>query len=333
MTLLTQYSQINTCGWEELLKKSPVTSWFQTPEAYCFFDSLSFMEAFVVAVKEGDQLLGLTVGYVQGDGGRLKQMLSRRAIIVGGPLLADDISNEALTLMLNTIKKQLSHRCIYIETRNLNDYSRWRSSFEKCGFEYVPHYNFHIDVSEGELIEKRMDKSRRRRIRRATENGVTISCENPDIKGFYDILSNLYRTKIHKPLPPFSMFEQLGNMPFAKYFIVKDTLGNTIGGQLILMLEHRVAYAWYCCGLDKEYHDLYPSIMANYAAIRYATDNGFVRYDMMGAGTPKEDYGVRDFKAQFGGTLVEHGRYLHVCRPIIYWMGSKAIVLLKYLHK
>ena len=333
MTLLTQYSQINPDAWDELLKKSPVTSWFQTPEAYCFFDSLSFMEAFVVAVKEGDRLLGLTVGYVQGDGGRLKQMLSRRAIIVGGPLLADDISNEALTLMLNTIKKQLSHRCIYIETRNLNVYSRWRSSFEKCGFEYVPHYNFHIDVSEGELIDKRMDKSRRRRIRRATENGVTINSENPDIKGFYDILSNLYRTKIHKPLPPFSMFEQLGNMPFSKYFIVKDTLGNTIGGQLILMLEHRVAYAWYCCGLDKEYHDLYPSIMANYAAIRYAADNGFERYDMMGAGTPKEDYGVRDFKAQFGGTLVEHGRYLHVCRPLIYWMGSKAIALLKYLHK
>ena len=325
MTLLTQYSQIDPNAWDELLKKSPVTSWFQTPEAYCFFDSLSFMEAFVVAVKEGDRLLGLTVGHVQGDGGRLKQMLSRRAIIVGGPLLADDISNEALTLMLNTIKKQLSHRCIYIETRNLNDYSRWRSSFEKCGFEYVPHYNFHIDVSEGELIDKRMDKSRRRRIRRATENGVTINSENPDIKGFYDILSNLYRTKIHKPLPPFSMFEQLGKMPFAKYFIVKDTLGNTIGGQLILMLEHRVAYAWYCCGLDKEYHDLYPSIMANYAAIRYAADNGFERYDMMGAGKPEEDYGVRDFKAQFGGTLVEHGRFLYPCRPLVYKLGKTII--------
>lgn len=333
MTLLTQYSQIDSAAWDELLRKSPVASWFQTPEAYRFFDSLSFMDAFVVAVTDGGRLLGLTVGYIQGDGGRLKQMLSRRAIIVGGPLLADDISDDALTLMLNAIKKQVSQHCIYIETRNLNDYSRWKGTFEKCGFSYVPHYNFHIDTTDSVMVDKRMDKSRRRRIRRATENGVTISCENPDIKGFYDILSDLYHTKIHKPLPPFSMFEQLGQMPFAKYFIVKDTLGKTIGGQLILMLDNRVAYAWYCCGLDKEYHNLYPSIMANYAAIRFATDNGFGRYDMMGAGTPKEDYGVRDFKAQFGGTLVEHGRYLHMCRPIIYWMGSKAITLLKYLLK
>lgn len=333
MTILTQYSQIDPASWDNLLKESPVTSWFQSPEAFRFFDSLNFMETFIVAVAENDKLLGLTIGYIQGDGGQLKQMLSRRAIIVGGPLLADDISAEALNLMLTSLKKKLSRRCIYIETRNLNDYSRWKETFEACGFSYVPHYNFHIDVSESELVDKRMDKSRRRRIRRATENGVTIHSENPDIKGFYDILSNLYHTKIHKPLPPFSLFEQLGKMPFAKYFIVKDTYGNTIGGQLILMLNQRVAYAWYCCGLDKEYHDLYPSIMANYAAIRYAAENGFERYDMMGAGKPDEDYGVRDFKAQFGGTLVEHGRFLHVCRPVVYWLGSKAIAFLKYLKK
>lgn len=333
MTILTQYSQIDPTSWDNLLKESPVTSWFQSPEAFRFFNSLRFIETFIVAVIERDKLLGLTIGYIQYDGGQLKQMLSRRAIIVGGPLLSSDISNKAITLMLTSLKKKLSRRCIYIETRNLNDYSRWEETFEACGFSYVPHYNFHIDVSESELVDKRMDKSRRRRIRRASENGVTIHCENPDIKGFYDILSNLYHTKIHKPLPPFSMFEQLGKASFAKYFIVKDTHGKTIGGQLILMLNQRVAYAWYCCGLDKEYHDLYPSTMANYAAIRYAAENGFERYDMMGAGKPDEDYGVRDFKAQFGGNLVEHGRFLHVYRPVVYWLGSKAIALLKYLKK
>ena len=68
--------------------------------------------------------------------------------------------------------------------------------------------------------------------------------------------------------------------------------------------------------------------MANYAAIRHAADNGFVRYDMMGGGSPGEDYGVRDFKAQFGGTLVEHGRFLYVCRPIIYKLGKAVINLI-----
>ena len=324
MKLLTNIALINRTQWEVLTNQSHVASIFQTPEMYDFYANAKLGKVSVFAVEENNILKGIVVALLQAEYG-IKRHLTARAIINGGPLLSDDISDEALQLLLNGCKSVLKRCSIYIETRNLNDYSRWRSSFEKCGFEYVPHYNFHIDVSEGELIDKRIDKSRRRRIRRATENGVTISCESPDIKGFYDILSNLYRTKIHKPLPPFSMFEQLGKMPFAKYFIVKDSLSNTIGGQLILMLEHRVAYAWYCCGLDKEYHDLYPSIMANYAAIRYAADNGFERYDMMGAGKPEEDYGVRDFKAQFGGTLVEHGRFLYPCRPLVYKLGKTII--------
>lgn len=333
MELYTTISSINREQWQALVNRSPVASVFQTPEMYDFYHELQLYSTTVCAIEEKGVLKGLILCLIQSEGHGIRGRLTARAIINGGPLLDDDISSEAIKTLLKSTVAELKQHCIYIETRNLNSYARWKQTFEICGFSYLPHYNYHIDVSKSELVDKRMDKSRRRRIRRAKENGVTIHCENPDIKGFYDILSNLYHTKIHKPLPPFSMFEQLGKMPYAKYFIVKDSQGKTIGGQLILMLYQQVAYAWYCCGLDKEYHDLYPSIMANYAAIRYAADKGFERYDMMGAGTPKEDYGVRDFKAQFGGTLVEHGRYLYVCRPAIYWMGSKVIALLKYLHK
>lgn len=334
MTLLTQYSQIDTSAWEKLLKESPVASWFQSNEAYCFFDNLSFTEAFVVAVVENGTLMGLTVGYIQGDGGMLKKRLSRRAIIIGGPLLSKDITESQLSAMLTAVRRMpIVKKCIYIETRNLNNYSHWRSTFEACNFRYVPHYNFHFDTTDPVQVDKNMDKSRRRRIRRATERGVSISNDTTFLPEFYNILSNLYHTKIHKPLPPYSMFEKLAQTPYARYFFVQDSENKTIGGQLILMLDKRVAYAWYCCGLDKEYPDLYPSIMANYAAIRYAADNGFVRYDMMGGGSPGEEYGVRDFKAQFGGKLVEHGRYLHVCNPIIYWLGCKAIAIISHLKR
>lgn len=327
MKLLTNITDIDRSDWKSLAEHSSVACIFQTLEMYDFYSVISPGKASVFAVEENNKLKGLVVALLQAECG-LKRHFTARAIINGGPLLADDISVEAMQMLLSSCITVLKRQSIYVETRNLNDYSRWRSVFEKCGFGYVPHYNFHIDTTDSVMVDKRMDKSRRRRIRRATENGVTIACENPDIKGFYDILSNLYRTKIHKPLPPLSMFEQLGKMPFAKYFIVKDSHDKTIGGQLILMLDKRVAYAWYCCGLDKEYHDLYPSIMANYAAIRYASDNGFERYDMMGGGSPGEDYGVRDFKAQFGGTLVEHGRFLYLCRPLIYKVGKTAIKLL-----
>lgn len=332
MKLLTDPSNIDRQQWQELVDRSPVASIFQTPEMYDFYTSLNLYEVAIVAVDDNG-LKGLALCVTQSNGKGIKRNLTSRAIINGGPLLSDDISEEALAALLNTTINILKQRSIYIETRNLNDYSQWRNTFEKCGFDYVPHYNFHIDTTDPNLVDKHMDKSRRRRIRRATENGVVISNDISQLPDFYNILSNLYRTKIHKPLPPYSMFEQLTKEPFARYFFVQSPDGKTIGGQVILMLEHRVAYAWYCCGMDREYHDLYPSIMANYAAIRYAADNDYERYDMMGGGTPGEDYGVRDFKAQFGGNMVEQGRYLYTCRPLIYWMGKTAMTIINRLHK
>jgi lipid II:glycine glycyltransferase (peptidoglycan interpeptide bridge formation enzyme) len=50
---------------------------------------------------------------------------------------------------------------------------------------------------------------------------------------------------------------------------------------------------------------------------------------MMGAGKPEETYGVRDFKARFGGELVEHGRYLCVRKPLLYWLGKMGVKLMK----
>ncbi len=327
MKLLTDISSINLTQWETLVAQSPVTSIFQSPEMYNFYSHLPLYDVKVFGVEEDNSLKGVIVCLLQAEKG-LKRRLTSRAIISGGPLLDENIHPKTLASLMQATITSLRRQCIYIETRNLNDYSRWKDVFERCGFDYVPHYNFHIDTSVPELVDKRMDKSRRRKIRRGYESGISISNDNEDITAFYNILSDLYHNKIHKPLPPLSMFLQIGETPFAKYFIVKNREGKVIGGQLILMLRQKVAYAWYCCGLDREYHDSYPSIIANYTAIRYAADNGFLRYDMMGAGSPREDYGVRDFKAQFGGTLVEHGRFLYVCRPLIYTAGKLAIKIL-----
>ena len=196
----------------------------------------------------------------------------------------------------------------------------------QAGFSYEPHYNFHITTDD--KVDSRMDKGRRRKIRRARENGATVSHDNGAVAAFHTLLLDLYRTKIHKPLFPLTFFEELVKQPFSHLFIVREPDGSVIGGQLCVELTGKVLYSWFCCGLDGQYHDLYPSIMANYAAIRYAADNGFERLDMMGAGSPGDGgYGVREFKAQFGGTLVEHGRFLHIYNHAIYFLGKQYIKL------
>lgn len=88
-------------------------------------------------------------------------------------------------------------------------------------------------------------------------------------------------------------------------------------------------YEWFECGLNADYKEQYPSVMATWAGMQYANEHGCARYDMMGAGVPGVPYGVRDFKSEFGGELVEHGRFLCVNNPVLYKMGVLAVKLLK----
>ena len=88
-------------------------------------------------------------------------------------------------------------------------------------------------------------------------------------------------------------------------------------------------YEWFECGLNAECKDQYPSVMATWGGIQLAHQSGCTRYDMMGAGEPGVPYGVRDFKAEFGGQMVEHGRFLCVCKPMLYRLGVCVVKILK----
>ena len=48
------------------------------------------------------------------------------------------------------------------------------------------------------------------------------------------------------------------------------------------------------------------------------SESGYRKYDFGGAGKSDEDYGVRQFKAKFGGELVNYGRNTWVPSPLIF---------------
>lgn len=332
MNILFDKKDINPKQWDTLVKTSSVATWFQTREAYDFFSSLSFFETFVIGVASDNVLKGLVVGFIQKDGGKLKQFFSRRAIITGGPLLAENITSEELKSLLQALRKTIGEKAIYIETRNFNDYSRWRNVFEKCGFEYHPHLNFHLNTESVELAQANIGKHRWKYIRLSLRDGAKL-VENPTIeqvKQFHSILAELYKTKVKKPLFPWSFFERLYGLENAKFFLVEYE-GAVIGGSVCMSLKGRALYEWMKCGNEHLHKNIRPSSVATWFGIKYAAENGYKRYDFMGAGKPNEPYGVRDFKAEFGGTLVEHGRYVCVCNKPLYNIGKLAIKIMKRL--
>ncbi len=347
MHIITNIENINRPQWEQLVAESSVATWFQTPEAYDFFASLpNILTPFVVALVEtpfcaspstSQSIKGLVVGYITKDKNPIHQFFTRRAIIMGGPLLAEDITTEELTTLLNALRTfQPSNlhtlKPIYLESRNFNDYSRWRNTFEACVFTYQPHLNFHIDTTSEAIIKSNLGRGRRREIKIALQQGAQI-IEHPtlqQVRDYYAILANLYRTKIHLPLFPWEFFEQLYTLSSAHFLLIAQD-NKVIGGTVCMELREKCIYEWYACGEDETYRQCYPSTMGTYAGMLYAALHGMSRFDMMGAGKPTEGYGVRDFKRQFGGTLVEHGRFLHIHSPLLYKLGTLGVRLMKRL--
>lgn len=341
MINILQYSDIDKQQWQQLIERSATATWFQTPEAYAFYASVpDEMEPFAIGVSEDNKLQGLIVGYITREKNPIKQFLTRRAIIIGGPLLDENITAEALSALLNTLRRSPyryspsftdihRHSPIYIESRNFHDYSKWKPIFENNGFVYKEHLNFHVDCTQENMLAT-MSESRRRQIKKAIKSGVAIveAQSQEDVRTYYDILKDLYKNKVKTPLFPLDFFLRFYENGFGKYLLVKYE-DKIIGGIMCPILKGRTIYEWFVCGMDEQYKNQYPSVMATYAAIEYAQQNGLSRFDFMGAGKPEEAYGVRDFKARFGGEQVEHGRFLCVRKPLLYWIGKMGVKILK----
>ncbi len=324
-------SQISSGQWNELLKNSSTASFFQSQKCFDFYNSLFFFEPFVFSVTENDSLKGVIIGYIQKESHAIKHFFTKRAIINGGPLLADDISEDALKKLLLTCAKELKHKAIYIETRNFNDYSKWKSIFEECGFLYQPHYNFKIDTSSMEIVDANMGKSRKRDAKVSLRDGaVVLDCPClEDVKAYYLILRDLYKTRVKTPLFPFEFFERLFQSKIGRFLLVKYQ-DRIVGGTVCVFSGDKAVYEWFACGEDGVYKNIFPSTLATYVGIQFAAQNGYKCFDMMGAGKPGDGgYGVRDFKAKFGGELVEHGRFLYVNNKLLYFIGELGVQLLK----
>jgi len=330
MKLHSKFSEINLLQWNALVEKSSTASFFQTPECYEFYSSLSFLQPFVYAVSENEKLTGLVCGYVISEGNFIKRFFSRRAIVLGGLLLDNEISTDALQFLLTHLKQELNKQSIYIEIRNFNDYSLFRTNFVSAGFNYQAHLNFHVATHDVDSANLQLNRTKRRCLKLSRKEGVEwVETTNPeDVKTYYDMLLQLYKTKIKTPLFPFEFFEKIVQFPCGKLFVVKYS-GKIIGGSICVLLADKTVYEWFVCGLDGRTKNVFPSTLATWAGIEYAASNGFERFDMMGAGKPNEGYGVREFKSEFGGELVEHGRFLYISSPKLYSFGKYIVKKLK----
>ncbi|MDR1652467.1 MAG: peptidoglycan bridge formation glycyltransferase FemA/FemB family protein [Prevotellaceae bacterium] len=334
MKFLSSASEIDAMQWRLLVQESRTATFFQTRECYDFYAALPFFEPFAFGIEQNNDLQAVAVGYIEKNGFGFFKNFTKRAIIQGGILLKNDAKNDVIGIFLDEIIKKINKETIFLEIRNLNDYSQWKPAFEKAKFLYQKHYNIFIETTDVQKVMCNLSQSKRRQIKIARQNGSEISqiTNIEEITELYYCLKKLYNSKIKTPLFPVEFFVTLSQKDFGEIFAIKCD-GKIIGGIVVVNFIDKAVYEWFVCGCDREFHRNYPSVLATWAGIDFALQNGIPKFDFMGAGVPEKPYGVREFKSKFGGKQVEYGRFYYVFNPFKYKLGKVGVKFLKLLSK
>ncbi len=302
----------------------PEGNFFQSIDFFQLCEGLDGFEAFLLlSINNPGEIAGSMMGVIQTNGTGLKSWFSRRLIIWGGPLVTEENKNTTTRALLKSLKEFAAGKAIFIEFRNLFDCENFKSDFESQRFQFQPYLNFLIATDDEALVLKRMHGNRRREINKSLKTGAQIREANSieEVHAFYKILDVLYRERVKKPLPEFELFQRLWESDSAKIFIVLFN-DKVVGGAACPIFAEKVIYDWFHCGVMNVAKGVFAGVLAAFAPIKHALDYNFEYMDFMGGGKPDEPYGVRDFKARYGGKRVAFGRFVTVLNRPLFEIGK-----------
>ena len=341
-SLITDGEKLKQLGWGAFVASHPEGTVFQSPDMYELFRNTGRMKPVIIGVAnlEAGSLKGVLLAVIIRELSGLAGYFSSRTVIYGGPLIDPGASgpDEILQMLLEGLTGKVKRHSIFIQFRNFSSQEENREVFLSAGFHFRDRLNLVIDTSDRERVIKNMSASRWRQIKKGTGLGAKITApENIDqVREFYDILFNLYKYKVKKPLPPWDFFEQFYIMSKeGRLGIIRlvQCEGKIVGGILSPVTPGKTIYEWYVCGLDQQYKEVHPSVLATWAALEYAVEHDIPRFDFMGVGIPEREYGVREFKSRFGGEMVNFGRFARINHKYYYAVAEVGYNLLSFLKK
>ena len=317
-------TEIDRIKWSEFVYNHPNGNIFQPPDMYeVYQNTKNYEPVFLSVVNNKDEILGTLLAVIQKEYSGVLGKFTARSIIHGGPLIKDD-DPDALDFLLKEYDQIIKKKAIYSQFRNFRDWGDKKEIFQKHNCEYLKHLNFIVDCRNLDHIKKAVSKSKLRQINKSKKKGAKIiePLSIEQVSQFYDLLKHLYKEKVKKPLPDWSLFEKFYyRKDVGRYFFI-EYKSKIIGGIMCPIFDKKVIYEWFVCGLDGKYKGIYPSVLATWAAIDYANLNNIDIFDFMGAGKPDQDYGVRNFKSKFGGQLVNYGRFEKVHKKLLMKIGK-----------
>jgi len=302
-------TQISREKWWEFTDNNENCNIFSTPYMYDVWNATPGYKSFAFfAIDENEDIKGLLVGHLETVSKGLLSKLSTRAVLMQSPVALDD---DALSVLLNHYLYFMKRNAVYTEIRNNYDTSIQRNIYESLGFNYEDHLNILIDLrsSEDELWQKVYSK-RKNNIRKARKYDLIVrELSINELSQAYNILEEIYE-RINIPIVPFIFFElsyknNNSKTKMISYGAYSDNI--LIGTMFTLQYKDTVIDLY--AGSLKDYYYKNPNDIIPWEVMLLCKKEGYKYFDFGGAGKPDSNYGVRDYKKQYGGEIVNFGRY------------------------
>jgi len=336
MRVITEPDELGRAVWRDFVASNPNGNIFQSPEMFDVYKATKNYEPVVLFVlDESNGIVAMMQVVVQKEFTGPAALPTSRAIITGGPLLENGCP-ETCRLILREYKKLIRGKAVYSQIRNCYNQDGLKQCFEQNGYSYKEHLNIILDLRNGqEALWEKFSRSRKKGIKRALNGSFSFEFrQDPEsIKGFFNLLKVTYR-KIRLPFPEeehfFNISRRLQPENYMIFIIRKD---NQPVVSLFTLIFRKTMYAYYMGSVnDPVTMKEKPADLLFWEVFKWAISRGIEFFDWMGAGSPGKDYGVRDFKLEYGGELQNFGRFEKIHMPLLYNISKTGLKIWQKLR-
>ncbi|WP_010665080.1 hypothetical protein [Marinilabilia salmonicolor] len=314
LKVITDIAKIDRRVWADFVNNHPNGNIFQLPWMYELHQMTSLQHPIAIFAFDGPLLVGLMIGTNFRSVAFPFSWLTRRQMVIGGPLV-DNNNRDVLETILECLVKEFGHKAIFTEIKNLKLRLSLKPVFEDAGFYYESLLSVIVEMNKksGTLWDS-LSPDRRENIRRMSNVSGLIR----DMHGTRD-MENVWRVLRYAigekglHVPHRSLFRFMDELEMLKpYVAIKGfEMNEDLKAVLIVMKFQQKAYFWmegHC--LDNGSEWMYDGFV--WQVIQELESEGIQFLNMGDAGRPGNDFHSRQYKKSYGGTIRETGRYIYV---------------------
>lgn len=319
----------NFIEWDQALIRNNINNPFQSGSLYSALKENVYFKPFgrIIRNNSNNEIVGGYIFYINQDVKSIFGSIFNRVIINGGPVIFNNNRN-TLRYVLLDILNHPSLKGVYLEIWHDRKVV-FPEVYKDAGLNFIPHLNYIIPLNKGiEQVWENIDKKRRKTIKRYTTKLNIHKIENlEDLKKSYQILEDSYK-RIKLPLLDFSVFSDIFKSNNGLFFLAEKE--NKPIATHIRLLFNKGIYAWFA-GDKRSEGNFHANECLQWETLKYGINNGFSSFNFGGAGKPGVKYGPRDYKASYGGELVNYGRHRYTLSKISSRLLKTLISVRKFL--